>query len=76
MPSATGLEQPTIRQSPIAEENPQLEWSTEENGVGKYKSNAQRQWGQLIREWWSDISAFEWDILIASTCLKLLLFPA
>lgn len=29
-----------------------------------------------VRGWLRDTTAFEWDILVASTCLKLLLFPA
>ena len=29
-----------------------------------------------VQEWWSDLSPFEWDVLIASTCLKVLLFPS
>lgn len=31
---------------------------------------------QTVADWWSDVTPFEWDILLASTCLKLLLFPA
>ena len=31
---------------------------------------------QTLKSWWSDVTPFEWDVLIASTALKLLLFPA
>lgn len=31
---------------------------------------------QTVAHCWSDVTPFEWDILLASTCLKLLLFPA
>lgn len=31
---------------------------------------------KAVQDWWSDISPFEWDLLIASTCLKVLLFPS
>ena len=32
--------------------------------------------GINVYSWLQDVTPFEWDILLASTCLKLLLFPA
>lgn len=42
---------------------------------GKAKEAVWISW-KSIQEWWSDITPFERDVLLASTCLKLLLFPA
>lgn len=48
--------------------------ATEENDDKKSSTSWLRNIN--VYSWLKDVTPFEWDILLASTCLKLLLFPA
>ncbi|KAI0091921.1 glycosyltransferase family 57 protein [Irpex rosettiformis] len=52
-----------------------VEQDTSDKAGDKGANSKWLSW-KTVREWWSDITPFERDTLIASTCLKLLLFPS
>lgn len=65
---------PSVKRTTFSEDPVRAEPSIPEDDDEKPKA----RWLQVIdvRKWLRDVTAFEWDILFASTCLKLLLFPA
>lgn len=76
------------KRATFSDSNPRLKLQVDtatEGGdivVVEEKAGAKSQWlslsnsWQTVREWWADITPFERDTLVASTVLKLLLFPS
>ncbi|KAI0347392.1 glycosyltransferase family 57 protein [Trametopsis cervina] len=78
----TSIVPPSLtRRTTFSDAKPRQEPSLEKapDGSAEAEEDANRlawiSW-KTVREWWRDIAPFEGDIVIASTCLKLLLFPS
>ncbi|KAI0772707.1 glucosyltransferase [Irpex lacteus] len=76
------------KRTTFSDSNPRLKVSVGSTTEGRdvvvvdEKAGAKSPWlslsnsWQTVREWWADITPFERDTLVASTVLKLLLFPS
>ncbi|KAI0693783.1 glucosyltransferase [Cytidiella melzeri] len=78
-----GLTSPTVqvRRTTFSDTKPRMDPAPDagvDNLSDTIEKGIQKGWlsWKAVRDWWSDITPFEGDILLASTCLKLLLFPS